>query len=187
MSETLPQDEHESLTAPGRVLRNQREKLGLTQAEVAAKLRLSQQSVKDIEADDYSHFSAKIYVCGYIRNYAHIVELDDKPLIRAFHEMGFVDQLNQMPRTSYIASSVTKTAHLHRSRRRMAQWVSYAFVGLMIALIALWWHGQRNHKHADISAKLLSAVDQAPAVTQTTPIPTTINQLTTKQAQQPKQ
>ena len=178
MSETLPQDEQESLTAPGKVLRDQREELGLTQAEVASKMRLSQQSIKDIEADDYSHFSAEIYVRGYIRNYASIVKLDGKPLLRAFDKMGFVDQLNQMPRTSYIASSVTKTAHLHRSRRRLAQWVSYAFMGLLIALVALWWHGQSSHKHADISAKLLSAVDQAAIPKIEHSIPMTVKHVT---------
>lgn len=183
MSETLPQDEQESLTAPGKVLRDQREKLGLTQAEVAARMRLSQQSVKDIEADDYSHFAAKIYVRGYIRSYAGIVNVDETLLLRAFDEMGFADQLNQLPRTSYIASSVTKTAHLHHSRRRLAQWVSYAFVGLLIALVALWWHGQGNHKHADISAKLLSTVDQAvtpPNSEQSTSIPMTIQHVMNK-------
>lgn len=181
MSDKPSKDVRESLTAPGKLLRDQREKLGLTQTEVAARLRLSKQSIKDIEADDYSHFSAAIYVRGYIRSYAHVVKLDEQPLLRAFNEMGFVDQLNQLPRTSYIASSVTKTAYLNRSRRQLAQWVSYGFIALLIALVALWWHGQSNHKHADISAKLLSAVDESTAVDQSqpAPLPTTVKTVTT--------
>ncbi len=154
-------DETESLTAPGKLLRDKREDMGLTQGEVAARLRLSKQSIKDIEADDYSHFSAVIYVRGYIRGYAAIVGLDPAPLLRAFFEMGFVDLLNQMPRTSYISSSVTKTVRLNRSKKRIASWVSYLFFVLLFAMVVAWWHGQRNHKHAMISPNMLSAVDQA--------------------------
>jgi cytoskeletal protein RodZ len=160
MTDKATQDDTNSLTAPGKLLRDQRELIGITQAEVAARMRLSQQAIKDIEADDYTHFSAAIYVRGYIRNYAAIVELEAKPLLEAFDVMGFVDQLNQTPRTSYIASSVSKTVRLHHSRRRIARWMSYLFFVVIIALVAVWWHGQRMHKHAAISANILSNVNK---------------------------
>lgn len=179
MTAEATQDEPESLTAPGKILRDRREKMGLTQAEVATRMRLSQQTIKDIEADDYGHFSAAIYVRGYIRNYAGILGLKSERLIQAFDEMGFVDQINPTPKTSYIASSVTKTARLHHSRKRMARSMSYVFFGLIIALVALWWHGQRLHKHAAISANILTSPSNADSdTTSTNNIPMTLHQET---------
>ncbi len=156
MSDATLQDEFESMTAPGKLLRDQREKMGLTQAEVAARMRLSQQSIKDIEADDYSHFSAPIYVRGYIRNYAAMMALKSQPLLQAFDQMGFVDQLNQMPRTSYISSSVSNTTRLTRSKHHFVRLMTYFFFGLLLALVVVWWYGQRHHRHADIASRVMS-------------------------------
>jgi cytoskeletal protein RodZ len=180
MTDKLSQDETESLTAPGKLLRDKREKMGLTQEDIATRMRLSKQTIKDIELDDYSHFSAAIYVHGYLRGFAAIVGLNSEPLLRAFNKMGFVEQLNQMPRTSYIASSVTKTVRLNRSKKRIASWMSYFFFALLIALVVAWWHGQRNHKHATINPNMLTAVEQPADVKNTSTLP-----LTTKYEQAP--
>lgn len=182
MTEIAIQDETEdSLTAPGKLLRDRREEMGLTQAEVASKLHLSQQSIKDIEADDYSYFSAPIYVRGYLRNYAALLDLDCKPLLRAFEEMGFVDQLNKTPRASYIASSVSRTVRLHHSRKQLARWMSYVFFALIVTLVAVWWHGQRTHQHAGLTPSLITNTDTK-TVPLTTSAPRTIPVQTTSAA-----
>ncbi len=179
MTDKLSQNDFDSLIAPGKVLRDKRQQMGLSQADVATRLHLSVQTVKDIEADDYTHFSAAIYVRGYIRSFASLVGVASEPLLDAFVKMGFVNELNKEPRTSYIASSVTKTVRMHYSRRRIASWMSYVFFIFLITLVVVWWHGQRNHRHATISTSLLSAVTQA----QSKPLNTPPAALTTPQQQ----
>ncbi|PHQ78408.1 MAG: hypothetical protein COB66_08985 [Coxiella sp. (in: Bacteria)] len=175
MTDIHDQDEDTSPTAPGKVLRGIRESQGMTQADVANRLRLSVQSIKDIEADDYFRFSAAIYVRGYLRNYAALLKIDNAPLLAAFNSMRFVDQINPTQGTSYIASSITKTAHSNRSKRRVARWMSGVVFLLLIGLVAAWWYGQRHHQHAIISNNLLTqAAQPAQQASQHLAIPMTV-------------
>lgn len=141
---------NESLTAPGRVLRAARDAAGLSQADIARKLRMSQQSIKDIEGDDYSHFSAVIYVSGYIRNYATLLKLDPKPLLDAFYQMGFAEEVKSLGRTSAstLMTGVHRTVMTNRSHNNVARWATLAVLGLLITLVGLWWYGQHHHQHA---------------------------------------
>lgn len=147
MEQATPND---SLTAPGKVLRAARDAAGLSQAEVARKLRLSQQSIKDIEADDYEHFSAVIYVSGYIRNYATLLHLNSKPLLDAFYQMGFAEEVKSLERTnaSTLMTGVHRTVMANRSHHNIARWASLGVLCLLVTLVGLWWYGQHHHRHA---------------------------------------
>lgn len=148
------------LTAPGKVLRVARDARGLTQTDVAKRLHMSMQTIKDIEADDYSHFSAAIYVKGYLHNYAALLGIDEKPLQEAFETMGFMDQLSTASQVSYVSSSIAEADSLNRSGRRIARRASWFVFALLVALVVAWWYGQRHHKHATIPVGLLSATQQ---------------------------
>lgn len=145
----IPSESSVQYTAPGKVLRAAREAAGLSQSDVATKLNLSKQYIKDIEADDYSHFSAEIYVSGYLRSYAMLCNIDSKPLIEAFRNMGFADQVKRSDRisSSYLNSSVQKVVKRHNERRRWAAWASGLVLLIIFGLILTWWHGQRNQPH----------------------------------------
>jgi cytoskeletal protein RodZ len=136
-------------TAPGKVLRAAREAAGLTQAVVSTKLNLSKQYIKDIEADDYSHFSAEIYVSGYLRSYASLLGLDAAPLLAAFREMGFLDQVKRIDKVAYgyLDTTVQRVELNHDKRRRWALWGS-SLVGIFILMLLVsWWQGQRHQQH----------------------------------------
>jgi cytoskeleton protein RodZ len=59
----------------GRKLAEAREAKGLTVAQVAEQLKLSGRQIEAIEAEDYSRLPAPVFVRGFIRNYARLVEL----------------------------------------------------------------------------------------------------------------
>lgn len=59
----------------GRKLADAREAKGLTVAQVAEQLKLSGRQIEAIEAEDYSRLPAPVFVRGFIRNYARLVEL----------------------------------------------------------------------------------------------------------------
>jgi len=65
----------------GQVLREARIRGGMTVSEVARRLRLSEQQVEAIEAQDFSRLPAAVFLRGYIRNYANVLQLDDVPLL----------------------------------------------------------------------------------------------------------
>lgn len=65
----------------GQILRDARIRRGMNVSDVAHRLRLSEQQVEAIEAQDFSRLPAAVFLRGYIRNYANLLQLDDVPLL----------------------------------------------------------------------------------------------------------
>jgi len=65
----------------GLALAAAREARAMTQAEVAAQLRLSPRQVKAIEDEDLAVLPEGPFVRGYLRNYARLVDLPAEPLL----------------------------------------------------------------------------------------------------------
>lgn len=143
-------DEHSSDTAnfhksPGQLLKQAREAQALSIAEVAQKMRLSAQVVKDIEHDDYQHIGAVIYVRGYLRSYAKLVSLEEDTVLSAFDELGysFTPDKIHIPLDPLMA--VTTITH---RRRNFMRWATIAMAVLLIGLVVIWWNGQRDHANS---------------------------------------
>lgn len=49
--------------------------------EVAHRLRLSEQQIEAIEAQDFPRLPAAVFLRGYVRNYANLLQLDDTTLL----------------------------------------------------------------------------------------------------------
>ena len=73
-----------SLQKPGELLREAREKLGLSQKEVATQLNLQVDILDAVENSVDEKLPASTYVRGYIRSYAKIVKLDGNALIHLY-------------------------------------------------------------------------------------------------------
>lgn len=78
--------EHENHQEPGVSLRNAREAAGLSTKEVADSLNLLVSNVEAIEANNYAHMNARIFVRGYIKSYARFLDLNVEELLRAADE-----------------------------------------------------------------------------------------------------
>lgn len=71
----------------GSILREAREKKGLSVAQVAEQTRMIHQMVEELENDDFHRIAAAIYGRGFIRLYAECVDLDSEPLVKEFNEV----------------------------------------------------------------------------------------------------
>lgn len=149
----------------GVALRQARERMGLQQADVAKELRLSLQTIKDIEAHDFRQSHALTYVKGYLRGYARMVELPAEDIIDHFSQSEWAQQQisqrqpKQQAKSSPYASA--KTPKQRRQHKSLARWVGLLLLGVLLALVALWWHGQKNQPHLQIHNKpLLALPDQ---------------------------
>ncbi|MHB1098697.1 MAG: RodZ domain-containing protein [Burkholderiales bacterium] len=67
--------------SPGPVLRAEREKRGLKVEEVASQMRLSRHQVEALERGDYDALPGTIFVRGFIRNYAKLLQIDPESLL----------------------------------------------------------------------------------------------------------
>jgi cytoskeleton protein RodZ len=83
MAELQPEETrvNEHASRPGSVLRMERESLGVTVREVADTLNLSMTVVQSLEDDDYRRLPGTVFVRGYIRAYARLLDLDPAPLL----------------------------------------------------------------------------------------------------------
>lgn len=77
----------------GRVLAEAREAQGLTVAEVADKLKLTARQIEALEAEDASRLPAPVFVRGFIRNYARLVEVP----------------IDHLPAVAEVATAATET------------------------------------------------------------------------------
>jgi cytoskeleton protein RodZ len=75
------------LLLPGQRLRSGREALGLSQADIAARMHLSVSYIRALEADDYARLPQAAFVRGYIKNYARLVNLPGDELANLFQQM----------------------------------------------------------------------------------------------------
>lgn len=74
---------------PGRLLAEARARRNQTVADVAQQLKLSAHQVEALEADDYARLPGPVFVKGFVRNYARLMELDGESLVAA---LGLVQE-----------------------------------------------------------------------------------------------
>ncbi len=71
---------------PGEILRHAREKLGLTQRDIARKLKLRVNTISDIEHDRLNQPTAAAFVRGHIASYASYVNIDPKAVLSLYNQ-----------------------------------------------------------------------------------------------------
>lgn len=84
----MTEAEQGRLLLPGQRLRTAREAAGLTQAEIASRMRLSVSYIRALEADDYDRLPKAAFVRGYIKNYAKLVNLPGDELANLYQQMA---------------------------------------------------------------------------------------------------
>ncbi|MBE1277093.1 cytoskeleton protein RodZ [Enterovibrio baiacu] len=125
-------------THPGTALKQAREAQGLTEQDVADRLRLRVSVIRELEADCCDQKQIATFTRGYIRSYAKLVGLDADKLLCDFQpKKEHEDSAQQM-------QSFSRKTRLekHDSRVMGLTWVILAAV---IGLTAFWWwQNQQN-------------------------------------------
>ena len=115
----------------GSLLKGAREKQGASINDIAEQLHLRASIVNDIETDNFGDMTSAIYVKGYIKNYARIVQADSEAIQRCI--------ALQFPKAAApeMQSFSRKTTRQARDGRLML--VTYIIVFILLALLVLWW------------------------------------------------
>ena len=142
---------------PGPALAKAREGLGLTQEEVAERLRLAPRQVLALETDDYDHLPGPTYVRGYLRSYAELVGLALDPILEAY---GHVPASSKASDLGSLAPKEQIT-----SQHRHVRLATYVMVALIIALAVTWWQG-RTLRRKPVSKPVAPSAAAGPAQSQ---------------------
>lgn len=154
MTEDIEKMDFERLVSnqlsPGEMLKQAREAKNLSHIDVAKQLKLRVQWIVDIENDHYKDAAALIYVRGYLSSYARLVHLPPEEVLNAFNAMNFDEpfKVQKQPNLSE-EQFVSQRQVLPYSKpkknvgKRVAKVVSVIIVLALIALVVLWWRGQK--------------------------------------------
>ncbi len=80
----------------GQVLAAKRQSMGLSQTEIAARLRLHIRQVVALEAADFPALPELAFIRGYLRNYARTLGLDEQALLEDLHQRVQTHAVAQM-------------------------------------------------------------------------------------------
>jgi len=137
MSEPAANGGAAGLSAGAR-LAQARERLGLSQEQVADKLKLDAHTVAALEVGDYRVIGAAVFVRGFLRRYAQLV--GDSPVE--------IEALYARQPESALAPDLARIAvHAergHRPRQAIGLWPAALVVALLCAAGIWWWASHRT-------------------------------------------
>jgi cytoskeleton protein RodZ len=119
----------------GEQLRLARESRGLEISTVAEQLHLKRSTVLALEGEDFSRLPARVFVRGYYRNYARLMELPEEQLLRAFDaRCPEGEECSTAP--PVVARGVKKEIHSNHGLVKLVTWL---VVISLFATFVLWW------------------------------------------------
>lgn len=121
------------MTNPGASLRNMREERGLSLEFVAQTLHLRAQLIDDIEHDAFEKMPHAVFVKGYLRAYAKLLDVDAAPLIQAYETHYEKEPVNE--KAAWQGKRRPVPATTERSYRKLG---FLAFVAA-VAFTCWWW------------------------------------------------
>ena len=117
----------EEIDKPGSILRAERERQGLVIADVVPHLKLSEKQVEALENDDYAALPGDVFVRGFIRNYARMLQIDPEPLLNTVRE--------NLPQKTEIQPP--RDVGIPFSTGAKRNWIHYAIALVLIAFSVL--------------------------------------------------
>jgi cytoskeleton protein RodZ len=158
-------------SSAGAVLAAAREELNLSVAEVARHLKLSPAQVEALEEGAYDRLPGRVFVRGFLRNYAKLLGVDPQPLLRRIE--------HELPQPAAVKESPPSPEEVMPTGER-SRWPVYAGIaGVIIAALAAYEFGfnsppslsEENQPAAgpDSAAGLPPATAAAPVPGSTTP------------------
>jgi cytoskeleton protein RodZ len=123
---------------PGTLLGEERRRQGLSLGDIARQLKLSVRQIEALERDDYGMFAGMVFVRGFLRNYAKLLQLDLEAAIAQLH--GGTTPGEVAPVVELAASSGSEAP---RAARIPLGWL--AGVGVFALLVLAAVYESRQH------------------------------------------
>jgi cytoskeleton protein RodZ len=163
MSDTQTPDPADSAisASPGEQLRRERESQGLSIGEVAGALNLRPAVIRGLEEDDYEEVPIPTYRRGYLRAYAHLLGIEDRPVLDAYRSRFGSEESER---------KVTPV-QVTRPPSRIGAWlfrlVTLLVIAGLIGLTLMWWQSRGGNEPPGISDSGPVAVDGLDGTTTT--------------------
>jgi len=124
------------IDGPGTILRRAREDKGLDVEAIAAMLHLSELKVKAIEADDFDSLPEPVFIRGYLKNYARLLEEPVDPVLDAYAKFGYESEAPKQ----VLVESDSKVEVNGSGDHDLVRIISIVVMVAIVAIPAIvWW------------------------------------------------
>jgi cytoskeleton protein RodZ len=140
---------------PGERLRSARLARGLELSKLAAQLHLGEDLVQALERDDFAALPGRVFVRGYVRNYARLVGIPADSVMKQLDE-----QLPDEPEQRALNPVGAGMRREVRSSHGLVRLFTWMVVLVVVGLFVVWWKGYLSWQNAE-TAKAAEAVGEA--------------------------
>ena len=114
--------------------------LELTPEQVAAQLKLAVRQVNAIEQEAFSELPSNLFIRGFVRNYARLVQIDAEPLLAYLAEV--LPEEGAQAALPELAEGISFAATSTGAGRSLLP-VGMLLIGLLLGLGAVYWYLQQ--------------------------------------------
>ncbi len=123
----------------GDLLRIKREQLGMSQADVADRLRLRVNIIKSIDENNYEFDQVATFTRGYLRSYAKAVSLNEKEVLAAFDGVN-----SSVPNLDHNMQSFSRKTNREKHDSRLMK-VTWIIVIALIGISSIWYYQNQQN------------------------------------------
>ena len=143
-NETTATEHTFSATEAGTLLKNKREQLGLSQKQIADRLRLRITIIESIENNQFSSDLVATFTKGYLRSYAKAVGIEEAVILAAY------EHSNSEPAEEQTMQSFSRQTKREKSDSRIMV-ITWVIVLVIMGISSLWWWQNQDTDIVDLT------------------------------------
>lgn len=148
-----------------------REAMHLSEKDAASRLHLNVNLITLIENETFKDDTPAIFMRGYVRSYARLLNISDKHINQALIDLGLADLT-----TSKVSSPsliVTKKIDNTTGSNNFTAWSTSIVVLVLVGLVGMWWNTHSRNNAADAASMAQNSTQGTvvPNATPTDPTP----------------
>jgi len=136
---TAVETETSTQEKPGAQLASTRIQKGYTAEYVAGKLHLRVRIIELLEADDYLNMPEPVFIKGYLRAYAKLLDVPFQSLLDTFNAQHSTDK--KLEKALWQSRRETNKAE------HAVRWLTGVFAVIVLAAVTMWWQANKDNEH----------------------------------------
>ena len=137
--ETMDEVENHSSLKPGAQLAQVRMERGYTPEYVAGKLHLRVRVIQLLESDDYQNLPEGVFIKGYLRAYAKLLDVSHQPLLDMFNRENHTDRKSE--------KALWQSRRETHKAEHAVRWLTSIFAIVVLVAVAIWWQANKDNAH----------------------------------------
>lgn len=146
-SEEIEREEEQTLST-GAILKQAREKLGLSLEELSEQIRVPLNVLEAIEIDKVPKNLPETFIRGYIRSYARKVEVDEAVVLQEVETVAAIDKTTSQSESGM--QSFSRRTRRKASEKRLVYFSWFMVIAVIIAFVYWWLQDSENSGYAPV-------------------------------------